>query len=536
MNIKRIIYSLLLFSLIFLACKNSGKSKKEEVVRDVSITLATSFNNLFLDSAQILQFLQKHPEDSMYKSQYIDFYKHRNYEYAWFDTSGVAEQALNFMNLLSTTITELNDSSLYNKKLIKLYNSYITDSAKHRKGFPVETELSLTGQFFAYASKVYKGSDIDAQELGWFIPRKKLDFTALLDSVIVTKGKDENRYLPLNRQYKQLQEAIAKYYNIQKTDQGEDSIPSPKKGYEKGDSSPVITQIKKRLFLLGDLPENDTTPRYNSSLLAAVKSYQGRMGLKNNGFIGKQTVAELNVPDTERIKQLLVNLERVRWMPPESDSNYIIVNIPEYKLYVYDNGRLQFDMSVIVGNEGNSTVIFTGDIKYIVFSPYWNVPSSIVKKEILPSMQRNPDYLEKQNMEITGEENGLPVVRQKPGEKNSLGLVKFLFPNSFNIYLHDTPNRNLFSQTQRNFSHGCIRIQDPKKMALYFLRYDTSYTPHKIDSLMHLPEEKWVTIKKPVRVFIGYFTAWVDRSGKLNFRKDIYGHDKKMEEKLFVKQ
>jgi murein L,D-transpeptidase YcbB/YkuD len=150
-------------------------------------------------------------------------------------------------------------------------------------------------------------------------------------------------------------------------------------------------------------------------------------------------------------------------------------------------------------------------------------------------MERNPFYLEDQNMEITGEEKGLPVVRQKPGEKNSLGRVKFLFPNSFNIYLHDTPNRSLFTQTHRNFSHGCIRIQDPKKMALYLLRDQPSYTPEKVDSLMNQEEEKWVTLKKPVRVYIGYFTAWVDRNGKLNFRKDIYGHDEKMAEKLFAK-
>ncbi len=141
-------------------------------------------------------------------------------------------------------------------------------------------------------------------------------------------------------------------------------------------------------------------------------------------------------------------------MAAENDSNYIMVNIPEYKLYVYDSGKLQFDMNVIVGKEGTGTVIFTGNLKYIVFSPYWNVPESIVKNEIVPGMQRNSNYLASHNMEITGTRGDLPVVRQLPGRDNSLGNVKFLFPNSYDIYLHDTPNRNLFSATNRNFSHG----------------------------------------------------------------------------------
>jgi murein L,D-transpeptidase YcbB/YkuD len=195
-------------------------------------------------------------------------------------------------------------------------------------------------------------------------------------------------------------------------------------------------------------------------------------------------------------------------------------------------------MNVIVGKTTNNTVIFNGKLKYIVFSPYWNVPPSIVQKEIIPGMKKDPNYLAKNNMEITGTSNGLPVVRQKPGPKNSLGLVKFLFPNNFDIYLHDTPNHDLFDATTRTFSHGCIRISNPKKFAQYLLRSDTAsvFTDKVIDSLMHLNKEKWVTLPEPLPVYIVYFTAWVDNKGQLNFRKDIYGHDAKMEEKLFTKE
>jgi murein L,D-transpeptidase YcbB/YkuD len=258
--------------------------------------------------------------------------------------------------------------------------------------------------------------------------------------------------------------------------------------------------------------------------------------LSIDGVIGARMIQELNIPVKQRIQQLLVNMERARWMPPEKDTNYIMVNIPEYKMHVYDSGKLMFDMNVIVGKSTNSTVIFNGNLKYIVFSPYWNVPVSIVQKEIVPSMKKDKNYLQKNNMEITGTSNGLPIVRQKPGDNNSLGLVKFLFPNSYDIYFHDTPNRELFNVSSRSFSHGCIRIGEPKKFAQYLLRADTATTwkSNVIDSSMHLQKERWVTLKKTIPVFIVYFTAWVDKNGLLNFRKDIYGHDEKMGQKLFV--
>ena len=534
----RALCAIVLLPLLCLAClsnnkPNDKKNRQETVQADTSVTRANAFNRLFLDSTKLQHFLDKHPEYASYQQQFFDFYKLRNYEYAWFDTSGISEQASNFMNLLNTNIIETNDSSLYNKKLTTLYTAFVTDSTKHEEVSPLQTELYLTGQFFAYVSKAYNNKDLDAADLGWFIPKKKFDFTRLVDSVVVTKGKGEDRYLPLNPQYKQLQEVLAKYYNIQKKESW-DSIPNPKKNYKPGDSSAAIAQIKHRLFLLGDLPEDDTTKQYTVMLSDAVTSFQHRMGLEETGIINAATMRELNYPIRERIKQIVINLERMRWLPPESDSNYIVVNIPEYKLYVYDNGKREFDMNVIVGKEGTGTVIFTGKLKYVVFSPYWNVPPSIIKKEILPEIDKNPNYLEEQDMEVTKYENNLPVIRQRPGERNSLGLVKFLFPNNYNIYLHDTPFKDLFSKQSRSFSHGCIRIEDATKMASYLLRDDASYTEEKVDSLMHLDHEKWVTIKKPVRVSILYFTAWVD-DGKVNFRKDIYGHDQDMAKKLFVR-
>jgi murein L,D-transpeptidase YcbB/YkuD len=192
-------------------------------------------------------------------------------------------------------------------------------------------------------------------------------------------------------------------------------------------------------------------------------------------------------------------------------------------------------MPVVVGKDGHNTTLFSDLMTTIVFSPYWNVPPSIVKKEIIPGMDSDQNYLDEHNMEITGEENGLPVVRQKPGLDNSLGKVKFLFPNSFNIYLHDTPAKELFNKDIRAYSHGCIRLADAEKMANYLLKNNNKWTPEKINEAMNSGEEKYVKLNDPVPVFITYYTAWVAENGQLNFRNDIYGHDKEVAQKMFLK-
>jgi murein L,D-transpeptidase YcbB/YkuD len=525
--IRPIVFVLCLF---LLACQQ-GK-KKKLITRDTTITRSNSFNDLFMDSVQLEQFISQHETLTIFRDQFNDFYKDRNYGYAWFDSSGLTEQASNLMNLQSDYITNFSDSTLANPLLDSLFH-FLSQSKQVQQNIQpatiLEAELLLTGQFFRYASKAYNGSDIDAAALGWFIPRKKADLHQLLDSAI--RGASDKIYAAPNSQYNKLVNYLNQYRSIEKKG-NLDSLPSVKKSLRKGDSSLIIGLIRQHLFTFHDLSENNNSLVFDSTLEKAVKGFQQRMGLTPDGVVGNQLIAELNVPIQTRIKQMLINLERLRWMPAEKDTNYILVNIPAFMMYVYDSGRLQFNMNVIVGTSANNTVIFNNRLQYVVFSPYWNVPSSIVQKEILPAMARNPNYLNRQHMEIV-QAGKIPVIRQLPGAHNSLGLVKFLFPNNYNIYFHDTPNRNLFSQTNRSFSHGCIRVGEPKKLAAYLLRNDSSWTSTRIDSAMHLAKEKWVTLAKPVPVFIVYFTAWVDQEGKLNFRKDIYKHDEKLGKKLF---
>ena len=203
-------------------------------------------------------------------------------------------------------------------------------------------------------------------------------------------------------------------------------------------------------------------------------------------------------------------------------------------LHVYEQGKKAFDMEVVVGKEGSNTTMFAGNLNQIVFSPAWKIPASIVQDEILPAMKKDPNYLKKHNMEIVKQNNNLPEIRQLPGPQNSLGKVKFLFPNSFDIYLHDTPHKGLFGINKRAFSHGCIRLADAEKMAQYVLRNDPEWTPEKIKTAMNSGKEQYVKVKNPVPVVITYFTAWVDESGQLHFREDIYGHDQQAAHKLFV--
>jgi len=276
------------------------------------------------------------------------------------------------------------------------------------------------------------------------------------------------------------------------------------------------------LFLTNDIAVDSKRAVYDESLQEAILKYKKRNGFSEDKIILPKHISEMNVSISDRIKTIMVNMERCRWISTDltKAKAFIVVNIPSYRLTFFKDGKAALVSNVVVGTALNETVIFSGMMSYVVFSPYWNVPKSIRDKEILPAIKKNKDYLAKHNMEWNGNN-----IRQKPGPNNSLGLVKFLFPNSNNIYLHDTPAKNLFSQEKRAFSHGCIRVQKPKELAQLILQDDPNWNPEKIDAAMNSGKEKWYTLKNKIPVYIGYFTAWVDDDGLVNFHKDIYGRD-----------
>jgi len=522
-------------AIIFLALGSSctsapDKADGQVTARDKTVTPAVSYSDLFIDSAAMEKFIvQQGYKDSLPK-KIRSFYNNRNYQYAWFFKEGIADYATTFYDMYNEYISYSGDSTLYNFQLQRLYDSAMSGNLKADDSLVTKTELLLTVQFFKYATKAYQGNtQINAKELDWFIPRKKIDPVVVLDSMLANKGKNINAYEPVNRQYNLLKEQLLKYYAIEKKG-GWKTITADKKLYKLNDSAGALVNIKKRLLLTEDISVPDTSVVFNKTLEAGIKNFQHRYGFKEDGMITTALIAEMNRPVAERLQQILMNMERMRWMPAQPASDYLLVNIPEFRLHVFEKGKHAFAMNVVTGSVVHNTVIFTAALKYIVFSPYWNVPSSILKNEIQPAMARNKNYLASHNMEWY---NG--AVRQKPGSGNSLGLVKFLFPNDYHIYLHDTPAKNLFSENKRAFSHGCIRISEPKKLAQFLLRNDAAWDSVKITNAMNAGKEQFVNIKENIPVFIGYFTAWVDGAGKLNFRDDIYGHDKEMKARLFKK-
>jgi murein L,D-transpeptidase YcbB/YkuD len=322
-----------------------------------------------------------------------------------------------------------------------------------------------------------------------------------------------------------LQTALTKYTDIQLKG-GWKKITLSKKFYNKGDSGPSIRQLKDRLRASGDFTIDDTSSVYTEELLNVVKKVQVQFGFKDNGVIDALFVKELNVPVEKRIAQLQLNMERFSKLPAVTQGTRLIANIPEFKLHIYEGDQRVFDIDVVVGKESTKTVVFNDEMQHVVFSPSWTVPPSIVKNEILPAMRGRREYLWRNNYVQTGTENGLPVIKQLPGPHNALGRVKFVFPNSHNIYFHDTPAKSLFGLRKRAFSHGCIRLAEPAKLAEYLLRNNPEWTPEKIQKAMNSGKEQYVKLTETVPVSISYFTAWVDNSGIVNFREDIYGMDR----------
>jgi murein L,D-transpeptidase YcbB/YkuD len=290
-----------------------------------------------------------------------------------------------------------------------------------------------------------------------------------------------------------------------------------------GDSSTTVRLIRKRLLQSADLATDNNSAVFDAELETGIKRFQHRYGLKEDGIAGKNLLTEMSYPVEKRIEQLIVNMERCRWLPVALRKDYFVVNIPEFRFHAYENDSLVWSMKVVVGKSIHQTAIFNGTMKYVVFAPYWNIPPGIMRKETLPALRRNSNYLVNNHMEWNGN-----AIRQKPGPWNALGKVKFLFPNSHNIYLHDTPAKSLFEQDQRAFSHGCIRVEQPRRLAQYVLRHQPEWTEQRIDSAMNGEKELYVNLKHPIPVLIAYFTAWVDQDGYLNFRKDLYNKDSRL--------
>ena len=477
------------------------------------------------------------------------FYERRSHAPAWIKGTKPLPRISELIAALQTAADQGLDPQLYNVALLEQRRPEASKGLQTKKGFePQEAgalDVWLTYLYMKYASDLADGlSDLAHADPKWQIKPEKFDPAGRLESALSENnvGASLAELMPDNPQYQALRKMLLEF-RAQAVKGGWPAVPAQAR-LKPGQRSPVAATIAHRLATSGDF--TGTVPAannavYTSDLQEALKRFQRRHGLADDGVVTAAVTAEMNVPVDQRIRQIELNLERWRWLPRDLGERHIIVNIPEYRLEVWDRGQVPVSMRVVVGKQDTQTPIFSDEMTHVVFSPYWNVPPNIAQGETLPEIMKDPGFLARANMEVL-DKSGQPIdpstidvadpasyrFRQRPGAQNSLGLVKFMFPNQFNVYLHDTPTDSLFARASRSFSHGCVRLENPLALAEYVLRDQQGWTREKIEEAMHAEEERTVKLKKAIPVYLGYWTARVSSDGVMQFRKDVYGIDSRL--------
>lgn len=487
------------------------------------------------------------------------FYTKRNFLPAWSEDHGPLGQA----ETLLKTIKGVNQQGLVPEyyHLEAIENLLQLARSKNRKKFLIEPvmlaelDLLLTDAFLMMGCHFSVGcvNPVSA-DADWFALNSDLEVDRILEEALKRNRVNEMllALLPSQDDYTKLAQELAHHREI--ADSGGWPPVSGGPTLKKGIKDSRVIELRKRLAVTGDLPleGKKTGLFFDKELEQAVLNFQQRHGLKADGAVGPSTLSALNVTAEERVRQIQVNMERTRWISGNLGSRYIRINIADYRLDAVDNGRTVISMAVVVGKRYWYTPVFSEKMTYLVLNPYWNVPESIVEEEILPGIRKSPDYLAKHDMKIlsgswdsTEEIDPLSInwdtitgdhfpyrLRQEPGPKNPLGRIKFMFPNKFNVYLHDTPSKNLFSKNVRAFSHGCIRIEEPMELAEYLMLSDPAWTREKIEAEIKNGVEKAVPLPVPISVHVIYLTAWVDEKSIMQFRDDVYNRDMQLYEAL----
>lgn len=495
----------------------------------------------------------KYPNFSDIQAQVNNLYDTHDFDLLWVKSGKPTAQADAMLQEFSNAIQrglrpEDYDASRWDERVASL---------KSPEGAAL-FDVALTVNAMRYLSDLHQGRTNPAHFTfgvkGY--NEKKLDVvtvlnTKIIDASDVTAAVDAVE--PQSLQYKALKTGLKQYLDLvpqDHTDPLPDMNPSAKSiaitaGY------PALQSLQQKLTLLGDYSGDANTTASSADLTEAVKHFQHRHGLNEDGKLGSATIDALNIPVTARVTQIVDTMERWRWLNDDYQNAAIIVNLPEFELRAFEgtgnDHHEVFRMNVVDGksdDDTHHTPFIADQMKYLVFRPYWNVPPSIARKEIIPHMQKQPGYLSAKNYEtvdlkgnvvtpnIAAIDKGTQMVRQKAGTTNSLGLVKFMFPNQFNVYLHDTNEKALFARTRRDYSHGCVRLQDPPKMANWLLRDSTKWDEDSIaDAMNDGQDNKTVLLPKPIPVVVFYGTAWSD-DGEMHFFRDMYGYDDDLEKTL----
>jgi len=498
------------------------------------------------------------PNFSDYREHVQNFYQPAGYTPAWIRNGQPTPQALAVIDLLKKAGSqgldpEDYDGSRWDDRLARLRNS-------QEAGEGATFDAALTVCLMRYISDCHIGK-INPQhfKFGLSVDAKKYDLPAFLRERLVN-GQDVKAELaqigPPFAAYKRTLEALQHYLQLAGNDDGE-RLPVSNKPIAAGSTYDGIARLTRLLRLLGDLPADTAVPNssnlYQGALVNAVKRFQSRHGLNPDGRLDAQTLANLNTPLSQRVEQLRLTLERWHWLPYRFTEPPIIVNIPEFRLRAFEsNGNVDLTMNVIVGKAfHHKTPVFEKDMRFVVFRPYWNVPPSIQRSEIVAALQKDRGYIAKKGFEVvtsggqvvtsgavTDEvlaqlRSGKMEVRQKPGATNALGLVKLMFPNEYNVYLHSTPSPQLFAQTRRDFSHGCIRVEKPAELAAWVLRDKANWSLEKVQEAMNSGKDNLqVNLTDPTPVLILYGTAVVEPDGQVHFFDDIYGYDDELKQAL----
>lgn len=541
--------NLLLFFIVFSLFVFSPNLEAEE-------QLAMSIRNHLLVIEEYNGDFPEGENISFYQ-ELIEFYQQRYYKSVWLDQSNFKRNAKALLNSIKKSYAEGLDPQAYHLAYIeKAVNADLNTNSTAKKAL---FDIFLTDAYLNLASDYLNGktnAEIIIEDNNY--QADSLNIKKLLDSLLANENleKSLNSKLPNTEAYQRLKEKLFYYRDSGRITawpqiKGEAILAENHQGVR---VKRLSQNLKARNYLnQSDLKQNSI---FNQQIKEAVIKFQKDYGLTSDGIVGQKTLRALNIPLETRIKQLIINMERWRWLPENLGDRYIYVNIANYKLKVYEKQQKIMEMKTIVGKKQRSTPVFSDKIKYLVLNPYWYVPHTIAVEDKLPLIKKDIDYLKDNNYSLfkyTGnnslekidptkidwtkitKNNFNYLLRQEPGEQNALGRVKFMFPNQFSIYLHDTPGRYLFSEQERNFSSGCIRIEQPISLAEYLLSDQEKWNRKNIEAEIKRDKEKIIYLKNPIRIYLQYNTVWVDQESKLNFREDIYNRDQKIIDHYFKK-
>ncbi|KUJ59697.1 hypothetical protein AR687_21780 [Flavobacteriaceae bacterium CRH] len=502
-------FAIIVASGFFLSSFNTTENDIRTVEK--SSTIEAAYNTSDNDNLEEVsnQFFKRYSDLKKYKSDVMSLYKNRTLGTIWFDEEDINE----FGSVLYEKAKKTNDLIMpYQKEIDELFTSSETKLSK------TDADMLLSSLYIIYAKK----NNTDS--------KKKVSYDAMLKdflnySTIEKSNTSTNEEVKVEYdQYYKLQDVLKKYKKLDRSNKWKTIVPEevPYKDLRPDAVSSTIAQVRTRLYLLGDLKNDSKSNVYDRELMDAVMKYKVRNGFKPNYILSEDHIKEMNVPLADKMATLKLNMERCRAISAQiaASDEYVLVNVPSYELMYVKNGKVVLTSNVFVGAPLTKTTIFNGEIDRIVFSPYWTVPQSIVNNELKSKIAEDKNYLNEKNMEIV---NG--QVRQKPGPENSLGLVKFMFPNPDDIYLHDTPSKTLFDFEKRTFSHGCINVQKAKELAVAMLQDYPEWTTDKIDKAMDGQKENSFKLSKKVPIFISYFTSLVNENGEIGFFQDVYQRD-----------